>query len=137
MIYPTTRARQYVDLGGTYSADDSALAVRLFGVVADLAFPIVEHYRSDLYHDARWLRDYAATTTTFYFGCDAWGTSIGTDVPTLDCGRRNVWRVDVERATRDANGDRIWSAIAQEACDQRETFSWRAAVAPVRLESAA
>lgn len=73
------------------------LRVRLFGVLADLAFPVVEHYRSDVMHDVHWIDEHVTTTEprVFYYGADGWGTAIGEDEQYVRCSRDRVWEVRV------------------------------------------
>jgi hypothetical protein len=80
-------------LGGEYHIGRARAS--LFGVLADLAWPHVEHYRSDLYHDAQWLEHYVQEPCEFYFGCDAWGTAIGMDKDLVRISRKNVWRIEL------------------------------------------
>lgn len=48
----------------------------VFGELMNLAWPIVIHYRSDLYHDAEWLRDNLQVSVPFYYGVRDTGTDI-------------------------------------------------------------
>jgi hypothetical protein len=48
----------------------------VFGELANLAWPIVIHYRSDLYHDAQWLKDNLQVGVPFYYGVRDTGTDI-------------------------------------------------------------
>jgi hypothetical protein len=64
---------------GTADTDDRRMIGQLFGLLLDLAQP-VEHYRSDLYHDAlqlgqRWTRD----GFSFLFGVRSTGTDLMDD----------------------------------------------------------
>ena len=90
----------------TIGADNDNLEVlrpRVFGILADIAWPVVNNYRSDLYHDAMWLNDYLSLNSYFYFSVDNSGTSIGTDdtLIALRCNSINarmftVWLVRVK-----------------------------------------
>jgi hypothetical protein len=53
------------------------LPALLFGAMADIAVPIVTHYRSDLYHDAMYLRETVSPTCWFYWVVRPYGTHIG------------------------------------------------------------
>jgi hypothetical protein len=89
------------------------LRVRTFQVLADLAFPLVEHYRSDLLHDVHWLDKYLEGPQTFYYGADGWGTAIGTDAPSVHISRDHVWRIDIAANVREWSTD--WSVTATVA----------------------
>jgi hypothetical protein len=57
----------------------------------------VEHYPSDLYHDALWIATNVNGPATFYWAPRTWGTDIGTDrtlVGTPD-GGKVLYRVDL------------------------------------------
>lgn len=69
---------------------DGNIPQRVFGTLVQLATPVVEHYHSDLFHDARWVTEYLPfpvsnvlnlsplSQYTFYYGVRSTGTSIGT-----------------------------------------------------------
>lgn len=88
-----------------------ATKVVLFGELAKLAQPIVQHYLSDLYHDVHWIDDHVVGPCTFYFGCDESGTFIGTDRELAIQGRKNVWEITL--TCDDHNG--WWIEIKPEA----------------------
>lgn len=83
----------------------------LFGVLVDYAIPTLEHFRSDLYHDVKWIEANVPTELgegeryTFYWGLDSWGTCIGEEPSlqtrdirykvTVYC-ERGRWKVDME-----------------------------------------
>ena len=76
------------------------LRPRVFGILADIAWPVVNNYRSDLYHDAMWLNENLSVPDCFYFAVDKSGTSIGTAsaLVSLRCNSRDsqmfqVWLV--------------------------------------------
>lgn len=70
---------------------------RTFGHLVRLALPYIEHYHSDLYHDAKWLEKYLTPGEPFYYGVDAWGTDIGTDRNLVEAfNRENLWKITVE-----------------------------------------
>jgi hypothetical protein len=76
--------------------DDDVSAVRqlVFGHLLSIAAPIVQHYHSDLYHDAIWLsRHLSGPSMTFYWSVDDCGTQIGTDA--IGHNRREAYRVTV------------------------------------------
>jgi hypothetical protein len=68
----------------------------VFGHLARLAAPIIEHYHSDLYWDAMWIEKHltadAGDTFSFYFSIDNCGTLIGTDAE-LVLQRKNAYRM--------------------------------------------
>lgn len=72
----TTTHRLY---GYEESCTDTVRAM-LFGVLADLAWPIVQKYRSDLYRDVQWMDKYVTGPIVFEFVARSSGTHIGTDV---------------------------------------------------------
>jgi len=51
----------------------------LFGKLMDEAVSVIDHYRSDWYHDALWIERNVTGPTSFYFGMREFGTSIGHD----------------------------------------------------------
>lgn len=90
--HPTTRP-EITRLCGTCRMGPWVIA-QLFGVLADLAWTRVEHYRSDLYHDARWLDRWVhGPADVFYWGADDCGTAIGVDRSAVMTSRKEVWRV--------------------------------------------
>ncbi len=64
----------------TWAADEASVKALLFGHLANRAQPVVEHYRSDLYHDAMWLHEQVSGPTSFEWSCRQSGTHIGTDL---------------------------------------------------------
>lgn len=97
----TTETPSY--LAGWASSDDTpeqsaerlGVRQRTFGRLVDLAHDIVEHYRSDFYHDAQWLEKHLVGPMTFYYGADSYGTAIGTDRDLVAQMREKVWRIDI------------------------------------------
>ena len=78
-----------------------SMRAMVFGHLVDLTDNVVKRYRSDLYHDARWLRDYFAEAITFYFAVREAGTSIGDsrkDVSLI--GYAALYRVDIVKEER-------------------------------------
>lgn len=61
--------------------NDTVEPQTVFAELLQLAQPVVEHYHSDLYHDAIWLKDNLPNLMDdgFYFGIRTHGTHIGTD----------------------------------------------------------
>lgn len=77
---------------------DRSTKALLFGHLADLAWPIVTHYRSDLYHDVSWIMNFVDGPCTFYFSVDEYGTSIGQDRELVSL--RNpilLWKIELQR----------------------------------------
>lgn len=74
--------REHATIGPT-SAMQNYRWAPLFGHLADLAAPHLTNYRSDLYHDVRWLDRHAIecalTGEPFWFVVRASGTHIGTE----------------------------------------------------------
>lgn len=68
---------------------------KLFGVLVQLAAPVVEHYHGDLYHDVQWLDDHVNGPMYFYYGVRDTGTGIGTDRDLVVNHNTNAWRVDL------------------------------------------
>ncbi len=77
-------------LGSTLDEQLYGVTPALFHELATLAWPVVEHYRGDLYHDAHWLDHFVSgypswkgamddVCTHFFYGVRQSGTSIGTD----------------------------------------------------------
>lgn len=88
--------------------DDKCLPP-LFAELVQLAYPIVETYLGDLYHDALWLNDVFATDLrdgsqieSFYFSCNRNGTIATRDRTAADYRRENVWHITVRLRTEKA-----------------------------------
>ena len=61
-----------------YSA--GSVKAGIFGQMVEMAEGVVEHYRSDLFHDATWLQDRVdGTPLTFEFLVRPWGTNVSED----------------------------------------------------------
>lgn len=85
------------------SDDMSVVGVhqRVFGELLNATVDKVEHYRSDYYHDARWIAEHLDGPMTFFFGYDDYGTAIGLDKSLVSMMRKNVLTVElsVDRGT--------------------------------------
>ncbi len=81
----------------------------LFGRLVDLAVPVVESYRSDLFHDAHWLTEQVTDACVFYYGVRSTGTSIGTDFDLVS--QMNDWVYRLELIVQ--QGDRWYLNIRQ------------------------
>lgn len=68
-----------VRLTGWTTFEDNATSIRalLFGAMVDRAFPVVQQYRSDLFHDARWIAENVTGPTTFDYVVRESGTNLG------------------------------------------------------------
>lgn len=76
--------------------NDSVRAL-LFGVLLKEAWAVLEHYRSDLYHDANWIKKEIEGPCTFYWSCDGWGTYIGLDRTLVVLGgREHVFEIELQ-----------------------------------------
>jgi hypothetical protein len=64
-----------VRLSGWHPFNDGVRAL-LFGHMVKLAVPVVQHYHSDLYHDARWLEENVSGPTEFDWLVRPSGTNI-------------------------------------------------------------
>jgi len=73
---PTTET---VRLTGWMSFEDGATSIRalLFGALVDRAILVVQHYRSDLFHDALWIDEFVTGPTTFDYVVRESGTNLG------------------------------------------------------------
>jgi hypothetical protein len=88
---------------GKVSDNPQESSPETFDLLLTLALPTVEHYRSDLFHDAAWLAKHTPATVElapfeFYYVVRPFGTHIGTDGDEL---------------TRSAshNGDECWRIL--------------------------
>jgi len=79
----------------TFAEAATTIRAGLFGVLANLAWPVVEQYRGDLFHDAGWLTRYVDGPTTFYFAVRECGTAIGTDLDLVRYGNDRTYRVEL------------------------------------------
>lgn len=75
----------------------------VFGELVKLAIPAIEHYHSDLFHDALWLEQHlsgepmgsgwsSGRGMSFYWSVDESGTTIGIERVGM---RRNAYRITV------------------------------------------
>lgn len=81
---------------------DDSVRAKVFGELVKLTHPILEHYHSDLYHDANWLNTWAKDdleAISFVYGVDDSHTFIGpNDEETVKIAKGhddNVWVIDV------------------------------------------
>ena len=72
----------------------------IFEKMMDLALPIVKHYRSDLFHDALWLKAIPDKSIVFYYTVRETGTWISTTDDGLNRGDA-TYRITVTRAAND------------------------------------
>jgi hypothetical protein len=85
-----------IRLTGWFDQINDSVRALLFGGMVNRS-QLIEHYRSDLYHDARWIATNVNGPVTFYWAPRTWGTHIGTDrslVGTADRGKL-LYRVDL------------------------------------------
>lgn len=76
----------------TVTGVESAHAL-IFGRLAELAFPVLTAYHSDLFHDALWIRDtVTGELFTFFWSVDQSGTALSLDNTGM---RENAYRVTV------------------------------------------
>lgn len=84
-----------------HSGDHELSLPLLFGELVKLAQPIVEHYHSDLWHDAAWIREHIPTSMAvggayaFVYGVRDTGTSIGEDLGLTLPYNSDVWSITV------------------------------------------
>jgi hypothetical protein len=67
-----------IRLTGWFEQINDSVRALLFGELLKRAQPI-EHYPSDLYHDAHWIAEHVTGAMTFYWAARTWGSDIGTD----------------------------------------------------------
>jgi hypothetical protein len=80
-------------VSGDDQVNDSVRAL-LFGVLADLSAPTVTRFRSDWFHDARWIMEHVTTAPcTFHYAWNDSGTDIGADSTLVGTYRENLVRV--------------------------------------------
>jgi hypothetical protein len=80
-------------VSGDDQVNDSVRAL-LFGVLADLSAPTVTRFRSDWFHDARWIGEHVTTAPcTFHYAWNDSGTDIGADSTLVGTYRENLVRV--------------------------------------------
>lgn len=94
----TTSTRVMVELAKWFSEPETPDTARakLFGVMVQLATPLIEHYHGDLYRDAEWVRTYVTEPTTFYYGAGKFGTNIGVDRRYVEYAHTDhLWLIDV------------------------------------------
>jgi len=84
------------------AADLTSIRANLFGRLVELSAPVIEHYRSDLFHDAQWLAKHVDRPMTFYWAYNDCGTSIGTGRQEVVewSHREHAFRVTLDRTTR-------------------------------------
>lgn len=95
------RSSKVIAYGDT---DLESIRARVHGELVKLASPVVQHYQSDLYHDASWLQKYLTEETVFpwafFYGVRDTGTSIGTDLDLVRYSNTFVYRVTVSNDGR-------------------------------------
>lgn len=90
----TTTVRLGYETGNT-TINESARA-GVFARLVGITRPILAHYTSDLYHDARWIAEHVTGDDfTFYYGVRETGTSIGTDESDVSSHNLAIYRVRV------------------------------------------
>jgi hypothetical protein len=87
-----------------------SICAKLFGELVKLTSGTVEHYVSDLYHDAQWINKHIGGVCEFYYSFDNWGTAIGANMEDVQAMRadnlhkvsvvveRYSWKAIIERA---------------------------------------
>jgi len=79
---------------------------KLFGYLQQEANKHLEHYHSDLFHDALWIGKYVnGHGDYFHYGANDMGTGIGTDDIHLD------FRSDLQLSVTVVNVERVWYAM--------------------------
>ena len=74
-----------------------------FGHLMDLVDGRVEHYKSDLFHDALWIERNLdeEESRIFWYAVDVMGTSIGTDPGVVHLrNQENLWKIEVKEVDR-------------------------------------
>jgi hypothetical protein len=66
-------------LTGFHEEINESVKALLFGLLADLAWDTVKEYRSDLYHDAKWIQEHVEGPCGFFFAFADSGTAVGFD----------------------------------------------------------
>lgn len=92
---PTTQEPTIQFLCEGWNELDDSIRARFFGELVKLAAPVLERYHSDLYHDARWVRENVTGPMVIFFGADDFGTDIGDESALDHITRRSVWRVQL------------------------------------------
>lgn len=77
-----------------------SVRAKLFGVLVQLAAPVVEHYHGDLYHDVHWLDEHVEGPMHFFYGIRDTGTGIGTDRDLVTSHNTLAWRIDLTVSPR-------------------------------------
>ena len=90
------------------SINDIGAQQTLFGELLKLAYPRVQHYHSDFYHDALWIKRYVTGEMEFYYGVREYGTHIGTDAHLISAHNDVAYKVSVVRE------DRVWYVVIDE-----------------------
>jgi hypothetical protein len=72
----------------------------LFGVLVQLAAPVVEHYQGDLYHDVHWIDRHVTGPASFYYGVRDTGTGIGSDRQLVTDHNTQAWQIDLTVSAR-------------------------------------
>jgi len=101
-----------IDIRWDSSVDEGTLnSVRagVFGILVQLATPVLQHFHGDLYHDANWLRQKLDVTqaddpehgryvaAAFGYGVRDTGTDIGIDMGLIQRHNERVYQVIVVR----------------------------------------
>jgi hypothetical protein len=96
---PSTTVERVAWLGSITPTDNTVpTSVRsgLFGELCKLAWPFIEHYHSDLYHDARWLDTYVLEPMVLFYSANDCGTVIGCEERYVRLrGSGGLWRIEL------------------------------------------
>lgn len=79
-------------IGYSFPQDSLTLQAAVFDVIAEISFPIIEQFRSDLFHDALWIRNTVNGPMSFYFSLNESGTYIYSE--NVGIRRKYMYRID-------------------------------------------
>ena len=118
--------------GGDWEEYKGSIRALTFGVMVELSDGVIQHYQSDLYHDAKWLEQNLVGPMSFEWVARESGTFIGASAETCDLDQwagaikyrfellneENKWKLRVYRSTPDYHDE-----LPVKDCDKATTVA--------------
>lgn len=116
------------ELAGIHDGNNASMIsmrAKLFGHMVKLSQPLLQHYHSDLYHDAIQIAK-TEWSNIFYYAANDCGTDIFTDETLINdlYTRENVWRIEL--------GMTPYNNFAMFMGDYHESFRFTIVITKVR-----
>ena len=103
---------------GSWETSGSTIKATIFGLLIELAEGRMTNYRSDLWHDARWIDEYVTGPMEIQWVLRDWGTHIGESAATYNYGNfgGNAWKYKFELEDNDGK----WNLTIYEGSPVQE-----------------